>query len=405
MDSHDAVVRPLYRNAISDTSTRSHGPRHPMTGLDAGVTVMRDWPRRTALVVGDAPDPSVPAMLHKFGFSTALTGLAQAKKTAAALGPFTFLILSADALATDGAITAIHDLHAHSPSARVLMERPRGTLDADVVLRALRAGVVDVIDAGGLEAAIADGLRRAGRLRERVLAIGAHPDDVEIGCAGTMLDHRLRGDRVSILTLSRGAVGGDQDRRMDESVAAAEAIGAQLLFADLPDARLDDGLATIELIESVVNTVDPTVIYVHSKHDGHQDHRAVASATASASRGVRRVFAFQSPSATNEFIPTQFVTIDTVLQRKVQVLKMFESQDARNYLDPELIVAGSRYWARQLGANARYAEPFEVIRSVGDLRHSAGITATGADARPGFAVPSYNSVPRVARTADGAGMA
>jgi LmbE family N-acetylglucosaminyl deacetylase len=395
MSESDSVVLPLYRDASLDGPTRAHGSPHPMSGLHPGLVVLRDWPRRTALVVGDDPAPLVPAILHRFGFSTAVTTLSRAGTVAAALGPFTFLVLCADALASEESSAAIRALHAYSPSARLLLERPAGELDSAVVLRALRAGVVDVVDvnAEDLSAAISSGLRRAGSLRERVLAIGAHPDDVEIGCAGTLLDHRLRGDRVSILTLSRGTVGGVQAERVEESSVTAEAIGAQLILANLPDAQIDDGIATIRLIESVIRTVDPSVIYVHSKHDGHQDHRAVATAVASAARGVRRVFAFQSPSATNEFKPTQFVTIDRVLQRKIQVLKMFTSQKGRDYLDPELVVAGSRYWARHLGANARYAEPFEVIRSVGDLRQSAGILGTLSDSQPGFAIPSYASAP------------
>jgi LmbE family N-acetylglucosaminyl deacetylase len=154
------------------------------------------------------------------------------------------------------------------------------------------------------------------------------------------------------------------------------------------------------MIETAVSAVDPTVIYVHSLHDNHQDHRAVAMATASATRGVRRIFAFQSPSATNDFKPTQFVPIDSVLQRKVQVLRMFASQKDRNYLDPELVVAGAKYWARHLGADARYAEPFEVIRSMGDLRQHAGIPTLVSDAQLGFALPSYSGLPPAPDGAD-----
>jgi LmbE family N-acetylglucosaminyl deacetylase len=373
--------------------------------LDDEIDVLTDWPRRNALVVGRSPDPRAPSALHTLGFSTAVTTVERARTDAAALGVFTFLLISSDVLSTDDGIYLVRDLRAQSPSARVLLERPKGTPDPDILMRALRAGVVDVVDVanGGLGQAVAYGLREAGRWRERVLAIGAHPDDVEIGCAGTLLDHRLRGDRVSILTLSRGGVGGDAQIRIAESVSSAEAIGAQLLCADLPDSRIDEGASTIRLIENVVHAVDPTVIYVHSGHDSHQDHRAVATATASATRGVRRIFAFQSPSATNDFRPTQFVPIDAVLQRKVQVLRLFASQQSRDYLDPELIVAGSKYWARHLGADARYAEPFEVIRSMGDLRQNIGLPAASTDSQFGVALPSYGGTPPGARAGARAG--
>lgn len=401
MGERDAAVPPPHGSPLRIPRAREPeclgppSPRGDLPGLDDQVELMRGWPRRTALMVGEPTTPTVLAVLHRRGFTTVVTSLARAGQDAAALGPFTFLLLTAEALGDDEAVARIRGLQVLSPSAKVLLQRPPGTLDPEVLIRALRAGAVEVIDLvdGALERTVEDGLREAGQLRERVLAIGAHPDDVELGCAGTLLDHRLRGDRVSILTLSRGAVGGDPGARVQEAIDSAGTIGAQLLFTDLPDSRIDDGAMTIRLIESVVRALDPTVVYVHSRNDSHQDHRAAAAASVSATRGVRRVFAFQSPSATNDYRPTQFVPIDAVVQRKVQALGVFRSQDGRPYLDPELIVSGSRYWARHLAANARYAEPFEVIRSVGDLRQNIGIPVPVPGSLLGFAVPVFTGDP------------
>jgi LmbE family N-acetylglucosaminyl deacetylase len=130
------------------------------------------------------------------------------------------------------------------------------------------------------------------------------------------------------------------------------------------------------------------VVYVHSRHDNHQDHRAVSTAVLSATRGVRRVFAYQSPSASNEFAPTQFASIDSTMQAKVELLTVFDSQSGRSYLEPELVTSASRYWARHLSANARYAEPYEVLRSVGDLRHSVTTPAAYQVATPDAPAPA-----------------
>ena len=65
--------------------------------------------------------------------------------------------------------------------------------------------------------------------------------------AAALLDHRRRGDTVSVFTLSHGAVGGDQQDRMLEAAAAAATMGAELMLADLPDTRLDGGVDTIRL--------------------------------------------------------------------------------------------------------------------------------------------------------------
>jgi LmbE family N-acetylglucosaminyl deacetylase len=115
----------------------------------------------------------------------------------------------------------------------------------------------------------------------------------------------------------------------------------------------------------VVETVRPTVIYTHSQHDVHQDHRNVYRAAMVAARNVQRVYCFQSPSATVDFRPTRFVTIDDQIDRKLLAIQTFASQtDIRGYLDPDLIQSTARYWSRF--GDGRYAEAFEVIREAHD---------------------------------------
>jgi LmbE family N-acetylglucosaminyl deacetylase/CheY-like chemotaxis protein len=204
---------------------------------------------------------------------------------------------------------------------------------------------------------------RAARLaaRQAVLAIGAHPDDVEIGAAGALLAHRGLGHEVSILTLSRGARGGAESTRAGESEMAALALGADLYLEDLQDTQIAEGDPTIAAISRVVDTVRPTVIYTHSLHDVHQDHRNTHRAAMVAAREVGRVYCFQSPSATVDFRPNYFVTIDDQLERKLVAIGSFASQtQVRDYLKPDLIESTARYWSRF--SDGLYAEAFEVIR-------------------------------------------
>jgi two-component system response regulator HydG len=197
--------------------------------------------------------------------------------------------------------------------------------------------------------------------RQSVLAIGAHPDDVEIGAAGTLLVHRSMGHEVSVLTLSHGARGGIEATRAGESETAAMALGATLYLEELLDTGIREGDPTIGVISRVVETVQPTVIYTHSLHDVHQDHRNAHRAAMVAIRDVGRVYCFQSPSATVDFRPTRFVTIDEQLDRKLLAIKAFSSQaQVRAYLEPDLIESTARYWSRF--GDGRYAEAFEVIR-------------------------------------------
>jgi two-component system, NtrC family, response regulator HydG len=201
---------------------------------------------------------------------------------------------------------------------------------------------------------------RAAR-RETVLAIGAHPDDVEIGAAGTLLVHRAAGDTVVILTLSRGARGGDQSQRARESQEAADVIGARLFLNDLEDTRIAEGDPTICVIDQVVEEVRPTIVYTHSIHDVHQDHRNTHRAAMVACRRIGRVYCFQSPSATVDYHPTRFVSIDDHLSGKLKAISAFTSQAGlRDYLEPDLIASTARYWSRY--GDGSHAEPFEAVR-------------------------------------------
>jgi len=218
--------------------------------------------------------------------------------------------------------------------------------------------------------------------RHSVLAIGAHPDDVEIGAAGTLIAHRRLGHEVSILTLSRGARGGTGHTRADESRRAAEIIGATLYHEDLTDTCIAEGDPTIGVISRVVESVRPTVIYTHSPHDVHQDHRNAHRAALVAVRQVGRVYCFQSPSATVDFRPTRFVAIDGQLDRKLMAIDAFATQvEIRAYLERDLIASTARYWSRY--CEGRYAEPFEVIREAAvagqhELRFAQGMVSGDA---------------------------
>jgi LmbE family N-acetylglucosaminyl deacetylase len=210
-------------------------------------------------------------------------------------------------------------------------------------------------------ALVAAGRAAREERRERVLAIGAHPDDVEIGAGGTLAAHGAAGDLLAILTLSQGAVGGDMAQRTRESRESADILGARLFLRDLNDTHIPEGNPTIAMIEEVVAETQPTVVYTHSVHDLHKDHCSVYRAAMVACRRVGRVYSYQSPSATVEYRPTHFVAIDDFLGRKLKVIDAFGSQSGiRDYLEPELITATARYWSRY--GTGTFAEPFETTR-------------------------------------------
>jgi len=209
--------------------------------------------------------------------------------------------------------------------------------------------------------------RRGGRARkEIVLAVGAHPDDVEIGVGGTLAAHQAAGDEITILTLTRGSRGGDADLRQHEALSSAELLGARLFLKDLIDTEVPIGGPTVRLIEEVVNEIGPTIVYTHTSHDRHQDHRAVHDATMVATRNVETIACYQSPSSTIDFRPTRFVSIDGFMDRKLDLLACFGSQaDRRTYLAPEFVTTTARYWSRFGDGDS--VEPLEMVKDTAGL--------------------------------------
>lgn len=223
-----------------------------------------------------------------------------------------------------------------------------------------------------------------------VLAIGAHPDDIEIGIGGTLAAHRAAGDTVVLLTLSRGARGGQADDRQHESLVAAEMLGARLFLKDLEDTRISAGDPTVGIIEDVVAETGPSIVYTHSANDRHQDHVAVHRAVSVATRRVPMLGCYQSPSATVDYRPNRFVTIDGFTDAKLDLLRAFGSQAGiRDYLLPDFVLATARYWSRYGGGT--YAEPLEVVRDTSAVR--PGTSTVGAAALPVHHVGSLDDAP------------
>ncbi|MBN9230348.1 MAG: PIG-L family deacetylase [Legionella sp.] len=206
-----------------------------------------------------------------------------------------------------------------------------------------------------------DSREKRAKGRKVVLAIGAHPDDVEFGCGGALAKHRADGDSLNILTLSKGEIGGDSRTRALESERAAKMLAATLFLGDFVDTEITHTSQTIQYIEKIVQEIHPTHIYTHSFHDNHQDHRNAYHASITACRQAPNVYCYLSPSSTVDFKPNVFINIDGFIEIKLLVLEAFSSQSTtRPYLEADMIRATARYWGRF--SNYHLVEPMEVIK-------------------------------------------
>ena len=203
----------------------------------------------------------------------------------------------------------------------------------------------------------------------RVLGIGAHPDDLELGCAGTLARHVAQGDRVTMLVVTDGQAGpGDASLRADEAREAARALGADVVLGGLPDGSVSNHeLTLVHLIEDVIRHTGATTVYTHGAGDSHQDHRAVAMASMGACRAVQRVLCYDSPSSLG-FRPTVFVDITSTLDMQLAALEVHQSQvDHSAMASVALVQTQAGY--RGFQARCEAAEGFEPLRLVLGLDH------------------------------------
>ncbi len=204
-----------------------------------------------------------------------------------------------------------------------------------------------------------------------VLAIGAHPDDIELGCGGALLAHVAAGDRVTMLVVTGGENGPGDGARHQEQARAAQMIGARLVWGGLRDCEVTPDAATVRVIEQVIESTRADLVYVHAPEDSHQDHRAVAAATLGAARRLSRVLHYQSPS-TLTFTPTVYVDVTAYLSGKVAALSAHASQvEMSAMVEPDAVVASARHWGSQ--ARIGYAEAFQPTRLVLDLAPVSGV--------------------------------
>ena len=179
-----------------------------------------------------------------------------------------------------------------------------------------------------------------------VLALGAHPDDLELGCGATLAKLAARGIKITAVILSDGSRGVESDLdRSDETLRALASLGVNdVVQHRFPDTRLHEHLNDlIAVIEQHVREVAPDRVYTMFAEDRHQDHRAVYQASAVACRRVPQIFAYETPSSYPNFVPTVFEPIDEFMEAKVSALKMHGSQGSRLYMHEEKIRSAAHF--------------------------------------------------------------
>jgi LmbE family N-acetylglucosaminyl deacetylase len=224
----------------------------------------------------------------------------------------------------------------------------------------------------------------------KILVVAAHPDDEVLGCGGAIARLSQEGHDIHFAIVGEGMTsrGSSRDqtdphqlsRLHRQAHAAAECLGVKVVtLFGLPDNRLDTIplLEIVKLLEELVESVRPEVVYTHHPGDLNIDHGVVHRAVLTATRPmsgqcVREVYTFEVPSSTDWafqrpehcFRPNVFIDITRTLAAKISSFACYDTE-AREFPHPrsaEALRATATRWGSVVGCRA--AEAFELIRSI-----------------------------------------
>ncbi|MBI5587555.1 MAG: tetratricopeptide repeat protein [Deltaproteobacteria bacterium] len=198
--------------------------------------------------------------------------------------------------------------------------------------------------------------------RTVILAVGAHPDDIELGCGGYIMKAKDSGATVYGLTMSRGEKGADTNgKREDELRKAAEFMELNGFWVlDFPDTGLKDCVTQMkDAVEEKIKQTGATIVLTHTAIDIHSDHRAVFDATKVAARNIS-VLCYEDVSTPREFVPNFFIDISGYIGDKMKTITFHRTQEDKNYMNPEVIKGRAAH--RGIQAGVQYAEAFRIYK-------------------------------------------
>jgi LmbE family N-acetylglucosaminyl deacetylase len=202
----------------------------------------------------------------------------------------------------------------------------------------------------------------------RVLCIGAHSDDIEIGCGGTMLRLIAANPGISIHWVVLAA----REHRADEARRSASRLlraagDATIVIEDFRDGFFPyQGAEIKDYFERLKTGATPDVIFTHHHADLHQDHRLVAELTWNTFRD-HLILEYEIPKYDGGLTtPNHFVPLDAATcRRKVgNLMKAFPSQAGKHWFAEETFLGLMRLRGVECGARSGYAEGFHVRKTV-----------------------------------------
>jgi N-acetylglucosamine malate deacetylase 1 len=217
-----------------------------------------------------------------------------------------------------------------------------------------------------------------------VLVIAAHPDDEVLGCGGVIAKHVNKGDKVHVVFMtngvgSRNASSKENHERQEAAINSANILGiSSTQQSDFPDNRMDMValLDVVQLIEEVIEKLQPEIIYTHHAGDLNIDHQITHKAVMTVCRPqpgfcVKKIYSFEVVSSTEwqtpgvlPFLPNVFIDITDFIHIKKQALSAYskEMRQPSHSRSVDNILRLSALRGNSVGMD--YAEAFMLLREL-----------------------------------------
>ena len=213
---------------------------------------------------------------------------------------------------------------------------------------------------------------------KNVLAIGAHPDDIEFGCFGTLKKHKDQGDNVTLIVMTQsdvkdshtGEVTRDSIISKNEATQAAKLLDVELILGPFQDTKVPFNSKSVDFIEKIIKRKNINWVYTHWAGDTHQDHINTLNATMAAARLVKNVLCYEQVPlprmSTTHPVANYYVDITNTIGFKLKGCQCHESQINKfkehgfNMLDNVTTLA--KFRGNQ--CSLKYAEAFNVLKLV-----------------------------------------
>ena len=195
-----------------------------------------------------------------------------------------------------------------------------------------------------------------------VVAVGAHPDDVEFGCFGTLAKLSKKHE-IHIFIFSAGEIGGPRETRIKEAKESAALIGAEVTVFGYMNGKIPIDADSVEILKKQIDALNPEVMFAPYLEDTHQGHRAVSRIAVSSCRYVPKILFYELPQ-TERFEPNYYVDVTEHFEVKAKAVRCHRSQERKPYYDIEGIRGRAAARAFKVFHPGRLFEAFVLYKFV-----------------------------------------